>query len=72
LCEPEKAIIPIYKILLEELKKDYLPMYKLNEKIALDMVPDDTKIDLVAKKLIRKHPGRWLRDQKTEELTLND
>ncbi len=72
LCEPDEAIIPIHKILLENLKKYYLPMFKLYEKIALSLLPPDTKIDPEAKKLVRKDPTKWHRDKTSDELSLDD
>jgi hypothetical protein len=70
LCEPEKANIPIHKILLNELKQKYLRTYDSNPTLALDMLPMDTEIDVSLKKLTRKHPLRWIRYKKIEELIL--
>jgi hypothetical protein len=72
LCEPEETSLEIHKILLKELKQKYLRTYESNSEIALDMLPQDTKIDISSKKLVRKHPWQWIRDKSLQELSLNE
>jgi len=72
LCEPKDASLEIHKILLQELKQKYLRTYEASSEIALDMLPKDTEIDVLSKKLIRKHPLQWIRDKSLQELSLDD
>lgn len=71
LSEPEQAKVEIEKKLLVELKKNYLRLYTSRPKIALDMIPQDTELDIKSHKLVRKHPIQWIRDNKVQELILD-
>lgn len=71
LGEPEQATLEIEKKLLVELKKNYLRLYTSRPKIALDMIPQDTELDIESHKLVRKHPIEWIRDNKVQELILD-
>ncbi|KTC76196.1 hypothetical protein Lbir_0265 [Legionella birminghamensis] len=71
LCEPEQATDEIHKKLLVQLKKNYLRLHMSRPIIALDMLPKDTELNEKSRKLIRKHPIEWIRDNKVQELRLD-
>lgn len=70
LCEPEESNIPIHKLALELLKKEFIKFYQSRPKIAQDMLPDGVSYDEENDLLIRKGP-LYFRHKNIEKLTLN-
>lgn len=72
LCEPRDAKISIQQVLMTELKKKFIRAHASIPEVALDMLPSDTVFESDTKKLIRKHPLRWIRRKEIEELALEE
>jgi hypothetical protein len=72
LCEPNDAKISIQIALMTALKKKFIRAHTSIPEVTLDMLPNDTVFASDTKKLIRKHPLRWVRRKEIEELALEE